>query len=67
MITYTASQLIENFMERDKNAVNELNNWMHGPITEGRRLEFLEGRVMDLCGVVMGLAKLIEEKERELA
>lgn len=51
----------DNFIERDKNAVNELNNWMSGPITESRRLEFLEGRVKDLCGIVDYLYQYIEE------
>lgn len=69
MTTYTAKELIEKFMTRDEKALAELNNWMFGPVTESRRLDFLEGRVMDLCGVVVGLAKIIEEREqsKELA
>lgn len=59
----TPKELIKRFIERDENAMQELNNWMYGPITESRRLDFLEGRVMDLCGVVMGLCKYIDEKE----
>lgn len=51
----------DNFVKRDNNAVNELNNWMSGPITESRRLEFLEGRVKDLCGMVDYLYQYIEE------
>ena len=69
MITYTAKELIDKFIARDEKALAELNNWMSGPVTESRRLDFLEGRVMDLCGVVVGLAKIIEEREqsKELA
>lgn len=63
MITYTAKELIERFTTRDEKALAELNNWMYGPVTESRRLDFLEGRVMDLCGVVVGLAKIIEDRE----
>lgn len=63
MTTYTASELIEKFMERDKNAIQEMNNYLHGPVTESRRLAFLEGRVLDLCGVVVGLAKIIEAQD----
>lgn len=63
MITYTTKELIERFTSRDEKALAELNNWMSGPVTESRRLDFLEGRVMDLCGVVFGLAKIIEERE----
>lgn len=63
MITYTAKELIEKFIARDEKALAELNSWMFGPVTESRRLDFLEGRVMDLCGVVFGLAKIIEDLE----
>ena len=63
MTTHTASELIEKFMERDKNAIQEMNNYLHGPVTESRRLAFLEGRVLDLCGVVVGLAKIIEAQD----
>jgi len=59
----TPKLLIDKFIARDVKAVEELHNWFNGPVTEGRRLEFLEGRVMDLCGVVIGLCKYIQEKE----
>lgn len=64
MITYTAKELIDKFIARDEKAMAELNNWMAGPVTESRRLDFLEGRVLDLCGVVVGLANIIEEREQ---
>lgn len=64
MITYTAKEVIDKFIARDEKAMAELNNWMYGPVTESRRLDFLEGRVLDLCGVVVGLANIIEEREQ---
>lgn len=67
MTTYSAKELIEKFMARDEKALAEMNNWMFGPVTESRRLDFLEGRVIDLCGVVVGLAKIIEEQSKETA
>jgi hypothetical protein len=65
-MTISPLQLVERFMERDNNAISEMNNWMHGPITESRRLEFLEGRVQDLCGVAVSLCKYIDQLEKRL-
>jgi len=64
-MTYTPMQIFDKFAERDKNAVEDMNNWMTGSISESRRLEFLEGRVHDLCGVVQGLCKYIENLEQK--
>lgn len=60
----TNKQAWDNFLRRDKEAVNDLNNhWMHGPITESRRLQFVEGRLEDICIVVGQLIKNLEQNK----
>lgn len=59
----TPKELAQKFIERDMRAIDELENWMRGPLTESRRLEFAEQRLTDLCGVVMALCKYIDAKE----
>lgn len=58
----TNKELWNNFLQRDAEAIQQLQNWMHGPITESRRLEFVEGRLEDICGLVGRLIKNMEEK-----
>ena len=52
-------EMWDKFVERDNHALSELNNWMNGPITESSRLNFLEGRVNDLCGMINYLYQYI--------
>lgn len=60
----TNKELWEHFMQRDNQAIQEMNNWMRGPITEGRRLEFVEGRLQDICVLVGELIKNLENDQR---
>jgi hypothetical protein len=64
-MNFTPMQIFDKFAERDRSAVEDMNNWMMGGITESKRLEFLEGRVHDLCGVVQGLCQYIEYLEQK--
>lgn len=61
-MTITNLEAWDNFLRRDKDGIDELNNWMRGPITESRRLEFVEGRLQDICIVLGIVIKNLEEK-----
>lgn len=65
MNSITNKQAWDNFLRRDKEAVEKLHNWMSGPITESRRLEFVEGRLQDICIVVGELIRNLEEKHEQ--
>lgn len=57
-------QLAREFFERDNEALDQLQNWIHGPITESRRLAFLEGRVADLAQVVITLLMQLDNERQ---
>jgi hypothetical protein len=45
----TPEEMWQRFSQRDDNAIQDMNNWLHGPVTESRRLAFVEGRLTDAC------------------
>ena len=63
-IEYSHKLMREMFLERDKKAIDSLNNRNYGfggPLTIEDRLFFVEERLIDLCGVV---CKLLEELDK---
>ena len=63
-IEYSHKLMREMFMERDKKAIESLNNRNYGfggPLSIEDRLFFAEERLYDLCGVV---CKLLEELDK---
>ena len=63
-IEYSHKLMLEKFQERDKKAIEALNNRNYGfggPLSIEDRLFFAEERLYDLCGVV---CKLLEELDK---
>lgn len=62
----TPAEIKAKFIERDKEAVDDMRNSWIAP-TESSRLAFLEGRVQDLCGVVIFLLDQTEKQRLKQA
>lgn len=63
-IEYSHGLMREKFLERDKKAIESLNNRNYGfggPLSIEDRLFFVEERLIDLCGVVV---KLLDELDK---
>lgn len=63
-VDYSHKLMRDKFLERDKKAIETLNNRNYGfggPMSIEERLFFVEERLYDLCGVVM---KLLDELDK---
>lgn len=59
----TPKELKEHFLKRDDDAIRELNSLYYQ--NESARLAFAEGRLKDLCHLVLDLCEYIEEMEKK--
>lgn len=65
MIDISYKEIADKFIERDNNAVAQFNIY-NSVYSESGRLLFLEGRVKDLCDVVIVLLDKLEEQNKEI-
>lgn len=64
MIDISYKEIADKFIERDNNAVSQFNGY-YSVYSESERLRFLEGRVKDLCDVVIVLLDKLEEQNKD--
>jgi len=59
-------QALDNFLERDKNAINEMGGFMGwSPVSESQRLHFVEGRLNDACALILLLSSYLIDRDKK--
>lgn len=67
-VEYSHKLMREKFLERDRKAIEALNNRNYGfggPWSSEERLLFVEDRLTDLCGVVVKLLEELDKAEKK--